>query len=216
MRKNIDCLNALPCMDAPRAFDAQETPLLAWIEKIAAKDENALAAFYDATVNRVYGLALSITRTSPAAEEVVSDVYLQVWQQAHRYDTTRGKVLAWLLTMCRSRALDSLRRHDLAEPCAEPELLLSDSHSSDDGPLDILLMVERNSGVYVALQTLDTISRQLLALSFFKGLSHQEIADHTRIPLGSVKSILRKAIAALKKMLHHNTLLSEVNHHGAN
>lgn len=194
------------CMERPLIFDAQEASLIAWLEKIAAKDESALAAFYDATVNRVYGLALRITRASHAAEEVVSDVYWQVWQQAHRYDATRGKVLTWLLTVCRSRALDALRRGDPAELCAEPELLISNSHSSDDDPLDLLLMVERNSTAHAALNTLDSIPRQLLALAFFKGLSHQEIADHTGMPLGSVKTILRNAMGALRQVLHHNAL----------
>ena len=192
--------------DISPAADAQETSLAALLGEIATKDESALAAFYDATVNRVYGLALRITRASHVAEEVVSDVYWQVWQQADRYDVTRGKVLTWLLTVCRSRALDALRRHDPAEPCAEPELLLVDSHSSNDDPLDLLLMVERNTILHTALKTLDSIPRQLLALAFFKGFSHQEIADHTGMPLGSVKTVLRNAMGTLKPMLHHSAL----------
>lgn len=194
------------CMEIPPAFDEQETLLTAWLEKIAAKDENALAAFYDATVNRVYGLALRITRASPVAEEVTSDVYWQVWQQADRYDATRGKVLTWLLTLCRSRALDTLRRRDSAESCAEPELLITGAHSSDDDPLGLLLMVERDNTLHAALKTLDSTPRQLLALAFFKGLSHQEIADYTGMPLGSVKSVLRNAMGALKPLLHHSVL----------
>jgi RNA polymerase sigma-70 factor (ECF subfamily) len=194
------------CMEIPPAFDEQETRLIVWLEKIAAKDENALAAFYDATVNRVYGLALRITRASPVAEEVTSDVYWQVWQQADRYDATRGKVLTWLLTLCRSRALDTLRRRDSAESCAEPELLITGAHSSDDDPLGLLLMVERDNTLHAALKTLDSTPRQLLALAFFKGLSHQEIADYTGMPLGSVKSVLRNAMGTLKPLLHHSVL----------
>lgn len=201
---NID--NQSVCMEMPPAFNEQETLLTAWLEKIAAKDESALAAFYDATVNRVYGLALRITRASHVAEEVASDVYWQVWQQADRYDAARGKVLTWLLTLCRSRALDTLRRRDHAESCAEPELLITDSHSSDDDPLGLLLMVERDNTLHAALKTLDSTPRQLLALAFFKGLSHQEIADYTGMPLGSVKSVLRNAMGALKPILHHSAL----------
>lgn len=198
--------NPSVCMEMPPAFNEQETLLTAWLEKIAAKDESALAAFYDATVNRVYGLALRITRASHVAEEVTSDVYWQVWQQADRYDAARGKVLTWLLTLCRSRALDALRRRDPAESCAEPELLMTDSHSSNDDPLGLLLMVERDNTLHAALKTLDSTPRQLLALAFFKGLSHQEIADYTGMPLGSVKSVLRNAMGALKPILHHSAL----------
>ncbi len=198
--------NQSPCADIRSSFDAQEMSLIACLEKIAGKDENAFAMFYDATVNRVYGLALHITRTSHVAEEVVSDVYMQVWQQAYRYDATRGKVLTWLLTVSRSRALDALRRGDPAELCAEPELLISDTRSNNDDPLGLLLIVERDTALHTALKTLDPIPRQLLALAFLKGLSHQEISDHTGMPLGSVKTILRKTLGVLKQIFPNNTL----------
>lgn len=198
--------NSSNVMDPPPGFDPQEAILTTCLEKISTRDENALAAFYDLTVNRVYGLALRITRRPQIAEEVVSDVYFQVWQQAGRYDAARGKVSSWLLTVCRSRALDALRRRDQAELCAEPELLISNDHSSDDDPLDLLLTVERDNTVHAALKTLDSKPRQLLALAFFRGLSHQEIADYTGIPLGSVKSILRNSMLALKQILHKNAL----------
>ena len=90
---------------------------------------------------------------------------------------------------------------------------MADSHSGDDDPLGLLLMMERNNTLHTALKTLDSIPRQLLALAFFKGLSHQEIADHTGMPLGSVKSVLRNAMGVLKPLLHHSALSSEENHH---
>lgn len=201
----IQTHNSSNVIDPPSGFDPQEAILTTCLEKISARNENALADFYDVTVNRVYGLAFRITHSPQIAEEVVSDVYFQVWQQAERYDAARGKVFSWLLTVCRSRALDALRRRDQTEICAEPELLISNDYSNDDDPLDLLLTVERHNTVHAALKSLDSKPRQLLALAFFRGLSHQEIADCTGIPLGSVKSMLRHSMLTLKQILHKST-----------
>ena len=179
------------------------------IARMITRDEAALAEMYDATANRVYALALRITGQSQAAEEVVSDVYFQAWQQAQRYDAARGTVLTWLLTICRSRALDSLRRREPAETHAEPHDLQPDLFFEERGPLDLLLIVEQNSGLHRALATLSKSQQMLLALAFFKGMTHQEIAVHTGMPLGSVKTSLRKAVQLLKSLLQDPTLSAE-------
>lgn len=169
--------------------------------RMVARDEAALGEIYDATASRVYALALRITGQSQAAEEVVSDVYFQIWQQAQRYDPARGTVLTWLLTICRSRALDSLRRRELAETHAQPQDLQPDQFCEQRDPLELLLIVEQNSSLHRALATLNKTQRMLLALAFFKGLTHQEIAAHIGMPLGSVKTSLRKAVQVLKALL---------------
>lgn len=171
------------------------------IARMIVRDEAALGEIYDATAGRVYALALRITGLSQAAEEVVSDVYFQIWQQAQRYDPARGTVLTWLLTICRSRALDSLRRREPAETHAEPHALQPDLFCEDRSPLDLLLVVEQKSRLHRALATLNKSQQMLLALAFFKGMTHQEIAVHTGMPLGSVKTSLRKAMQLLKSLL---------------
>ncbi len=171
------------------------------IARMIVRDEAALGEIYDATAGRVYALALRITGLSQAAEEVVSDVYFQIWQQAQRYDSARGTVLTWLLTICRSRALDSLRRREPAETHAEPHDLQPDLFCEDRSPLDLLLVVEQKSRLHRALATLNKSQQMLLALAFFKGMTHQEIAVHTGMPLGSVKTGLRKAMQLLKSLL---------------
>ena len=179
------------------------------IARMIARDETALGEIYDATAGRVYALALRITGQSQAAEEVVSDVYFQIWQQAQRYDPVRGTVLTWMLTICRSRALDSLRRREPAETHAEPHDLQPDLFFEDRGPLDLLLIVEQNSRLHRALATLNKGQQMLLALAFFKGMTHQEIAVHTGMPLGSVKTGLRKAVQLLKSLLQDPILDAE-------
>ena len=163
-------------------------------------DEAALSAFYDATINRVYGLALRITRQPESAAEVVSDVYFQVWREARRYDARRGNVAAWLMTICRSRALDLLRRADEAETHPEPESLRPET-AERDTVHDLLGAVQERSALHGALARLTPLQRQLIALAFFRGMSHQEIAAHARLPLGSVKTYIRKALAVLREGL---------------
>lgn len=170
------------------------------VAAIAHGDEDALASFYDATISRVYGLALRIVGVAQTAEEVAADVYFQVWREAGRYDGERGAPLTWLLTICRSRALDALRRQDRADLQAEPELPHDLAHE-ESSPLDLLLAIERNSRLHAALRDLAPLQRQLVALAFFRGLTHQEIADYSGIPLGTVKTHIRSALINLQRAI---------------
>lgn len=173
----------------------------AWLTAIAQGDEAALAAFYDATLNKVYGLALRITGKQESAEDVVSDVYLQVWREAGRYDTQRGRVITWLLTICRSRALDYLRKHRKFETNEEFGASDVEPEANGHGPSDLLLALERDSAVHLALKELTSTQRQLVALAFFKDMSHQQIAQHMKLPLGTVKTHIRKGLSELKLTL---------------
>ena len=185
--------------------DPHECNRQMWLAAIAQRDENALAALYDATIGRVYGMALRITGRADSAEEVAADVYMQVWREAGDYNASKAKTLTWLLMICRSRALDLLRRRDIAESHPEPETLNLETQLDGDDPIDLLLALERESAVHNALASLTALQRQLLSLAFFKDLSHQEIADHASLPLGSVKSHIRKALLALQQTLTNPT-----------
>lgn len=171
-----------------------------WLAAISRRDETAFREFYEATVGKVYHLALRITGVPESAEEVVPEVYLKVWREAHRYDALRGKVLTWLLIICRSRALDYLRRQEEAEPHPEPELLLSEP-AVENAPDDLLSLLERDRAVHHALADLLPEQRQLIALAFLKGYTHAEIARYTHRPLGTVKAHIRKALEKLKRSL---------------
>jgi len=180
---------------------ADETMLRGWIGAVGRGDERALGSLYDATLGRVYGLALRITRNAQAAEEVAEDVYWQVWRQALRFDPARGNAMTWLLTIARSRALDSLRREDEADAHPEPETLIGAEIAQEGDPQDLLAASQRNRALHAALETLDALPRQLLALAFFRGLTHEEIAAQTALPLGTVKSHIRRALTALRGVL---------------
>ncbi|MGH8531796.1 MAG: sigma-70 family RNA polymerase sigma factor, partial [Gammaproteobacteria bacterium] len=181
-------------------FDAQEIALRGLISGIAGKEEAALSALYDATAGRVFALALRIMGQRNDAEEVTEDVYMQVWQQAGAYDSKRGKVMSWLYTLCRSRAIDSLRRRNAPEVRPSPETPFEEADIAAD-PLDALCGLEEHNLVRAALEVLSVNERQMLVLSYFKGFTHQEIADYTATPLGTVKTVLRRAMQLMKEQL---------------
>lgn len=177
--------------------------LLRHVAGMLDRDQAALGSLYDATAGRIYGVALRIVRQPELAEEVVSDTYYQAWRDCSRYDAVRGKVLAWLLIICRSRALDALRRRDEALTHPDPHEL-ADEPSDRDNPQDLLAAVRENAALHAALVRLTPLQRQLVALAFFRGYSHSEIEQHTGIPLGSVKTHIRKALAILRGALGGN------------
>lgn len=185
----------------PAATDNWEQRLPGLVARMAAADETALAAFYDLTLGKVYGLALRIAGQPEAAEDVAAEVYLQVWRQAGDYSAARGSVLAWLLTICRSRALDFLRRRDPAQTHPDPDLLRA-APPSEPPPPDLLESLEARTSLHAALLALGNEQRQILALAFFRDLSHQEIAQRVGLPLGTVKSRIRRAQIALRAALN--------------
>lgn len=188
------------------ATSANEIQMQAWVTAIAGHDEQALAELYEETLARVYGLALRITRSPQAAEEVSEDVYWQVWREALRFDAQRGNVIAWLLTITRSRALDYLRKQDSAELCEEPELLLMHESSYDGDPQDLLSATQTNHQLNQALQQLEPVQRQLVAMAFFRGLTHEEITTFTGMALGTVKSHIRRALKQLHDALKEDLI----------
>ncbi|MBX9917622.1 MAG: sigma-70 family RNA polymerase sigma factor [Nitrosomonas sp.] len=189
-----------------RDSNAADAHMQALVTAIAAHDEQALADLYETTLNRVYGVALRITRNAQAAEEVSEDVYWQVWREAPRFDAQRGNVTAWLLTIARSRALDYLRKADDAELCEEPEALLLDEPSHEGDPQDLLAATQNNAKLNQALQQLEPVQRQLVAMAFFRGLTHEEIAAFSNMALGTVKSHIRRALKQLHDVLEDDLL----------
>ncbi len=185
-------------MEPATAEDLQGVTLAQLIRRMAHGDEAALAHLYDLTLSRVHALALRITARRDLAEEVCIESYWQAWREAVRYDAARGQPLAWLMVMVRSRALDALRRLDRAIPCADPETYLDGENCPDGSPLDRLMAAEQSVALGRALAALTPVQRQIVALAFYKDLSHQHISDHTGLPLGTVKSHLKRAQDTLR------------------
>jgi RNA polymerase sigma-70 factor (ECF subfamily) len=167
-----------------------------WVAAIASGNSESLGLLYDATLGRCYSLALRIARDPHAAEDICEDVYLQVWREAGRFDPARGNALAWLMTICRSRALDHLRRRKMEEVRDDVETLLPCDEGQD--PVDLVHALDANSRIGEAVGRLSPAQRQVIGLAFYKGMTQQEVADHIQMPLGTVKSNTRRALAALR------------------
>jgi RNA polymerase sigma-70 factor, ECF subfamily len=190
----------------------QEAQWRTWIEQIVRQDaaaEAALARLYKATAQRVFNLALRLSSHQPTAEEVTEAVFWQVWRQAPRFDANRGCVMAWLLNMTRSRALDALRARVREIGQAVPDETLEQIQLSGQAlqgsmgnhPDALLCAIQTRSALHHALSALQPLPRQLLALSFFKDLTHPEIAQQLSLPLGTVKSHIRRALIQLREHL---------------
>ena len=191
----LDTAEALPPPFAPICSEAD---LVSWVRRVIEHDEPALAALYDALAPRVRTFVFRLTRQSHLAEEVTEDVFWQIWRQAPRFDPGRGSAVGWMLNMTRSRALDALRRADPAECDGEAGEGEADLAA---GPEDLLAASQAGQHLASALGGLEPLPRQLVALAFFRGLSHEEIAVHTGLPLGTVKSHIRRALGRLRETL---------------
>lgn len=172
------------------------------LSAIQAKDKNAFNVLYDETINRVYSLAYKITYSNDLAEEVVADVYLQVWQQADRFDSSKGGVVGWMMLICRTRALDLLRKNKRIHE--KTEEYIDDDDFRQSQCTDILELMDTKSAVYEALSKLNSQQQQLLSLVYFKGYSHAELVAVTGMPLGTVKTNLRRSLILMQQHLLSN------------
>lgn len=199
--RGVTVLNLQASVPAGPVENDAETLLHGYINRIVDQDQAALSALFKAVSARVYSTAVRITGNVQLAEEVVEDVFFQIWRQAPRFDPARGTALAWILTIARSRALDARRRIPPFTELTGNEAENSPDSQEKEGLPDLLSVIEQNQCLHAALASLDTLPRQLLALAYFRGLSHEEIADYTQLPLGTVKSHLRRSLGRLREML---------------
>jgi RNA polymerase sigma-70 factor (ECF subfamily) len=156
---------------------------------------------YEVTVGKLYALASAILRSAEDSEEIVCETYAYAWANAARFDASRANALGWLLMLCRSRALDRLRQRRVNATALDLVALRETDGGSADQPYDILCLMQRRSRIHTALSQLTPERRHLVTLAFLQGLSHQEIAEATRLPLGTVKSHVRRALVQLREAL---------------
>lgn len=175
--------------------------LASLIGKVAGGDQSALSALLDATSRLVFGLALRILGDRSTAEEVMLDVFTQVWRQAESYDRKRGAPLAWILTIARSRAIDRLRSSKQDQINSEPVESLTDLSANSPTPEDNTALAERKKLVRVALSALAPEQREVIELAYYSGLSHSEIALKLGQPLGTVKTRVRLGMIKLRDSL---------------
>jgi RNA polymerase sigma-70 factor, ECF subfamily len=175
------------------------------VSRLLQKDVNAFEQLYDRHSRAIYALVLRILQQAGTSEEVVQDVFLQLWRNAAQYDSSRGPFLPWLFTLARNRALDTLRlkserqrrREDQTEElppvAAAPEY---EKHLDEK---------RRAEKVRALMGSLSPQQKKAIELAYFEGLSHSEIAAALKEPLGTVKSWIRNGLSRLKEELQATT-----------
>ena len=191
-----------PCQR--RSAEAIDLELL---QRIAARDDTALAALYDRHCRAAYSLILRILRSAADADDVLQETFVRVWTRADTYDLRLGSPAAWLIRIARNRAIDRVRarrvradisvapavREDGSVVVPEPETWKTPEHELHD--------TRTTGAVGAALAHLPAVQRQLIEAAFFDGYTHHELAARFGVPLGTVKTRIRSGLAALRGRL---------------
>jgi len=180
------------------------TDLQQLLARVALGDRTAFRRLYDATAPSLFGVALRIVRQRDRAEEVLQDAFVNAWNRAAGYQAALSQPMTWLTAIVRNRALDELRsgeRHSaesLDEHEGEGAAAIEDTQP---GPLGLLEQAADALAIRDCLDSIDGSQRQCLALVYYQGFSHSEVAAHIGSPIGSVKVWLRRGLDKLKRCL---------------
>ena len=180
--------------------------LMALIERIAARDAAALKALYDLTSGKLYGLALRVLRRQEAAEDALQDAFLHIWRTAPDYRASLSPPMAWLGLIVRSRALDLLRRGKAEREHLTDEIdeAMSDTLAGDaPNPMDTSLASQQAWALHQCLSQLENKQREVVSLAYLRDLSHGELAQQLQLPLGTVKTWIRRGLDQLRTCMAH-------------
>lgn len=184
--------------DDPAAIARER--LRAAMVRLAEGDSQALEEIYQATRVKLFGICLRILGDRKEAEDALQDVYINLWQRADRYDPERASPISWLATFARNRAIDRLRTGKVrggAVPVEEAAPL------PDETPLADALLVdaEQNAQIHKCLQTLDERTQMHIRSAFFDGYTYAQLAERADVPLGTMKSWIRRGLQKLRACL---------------
>jgi RNA polymerase sigma-70 factor (ECF subfamily) len=178
-----------------------EDPAL--LKAIAGGSSSALSELYDRYGKLVYSLAFHVVAEAGAAEEITQEVFFQIWNKAGTYQADQGKVVSWLASIARHRAIDTLRRRN-ARPEGHRLEWAEDEEPDLVDPAGVEEQVDlalRSAAVRQAISQLPNEQRSTLALAYFQGMTHQEIAETTGEPLGTIKTRIRLGMLKLRQLL---------------
>ena len=197
---------------APQDWTERSRELSALLARAGLGDRAAFATLYERTSSHLFAVVLRINRDRALAEDILQEVYVNVWRAARSFDAAQSQPLTWLTSIARNRAIDSLRRVQTQPKFQAAGSAAGSSDLEDEdvydtvadaapGPLDLLSRATDARAVTQCMEKLSPLQRQSVALAFYQGLSHAEVAEQLRQPLGTVKSWVRRALMTLKACL---------------
>jgi RNA polymerase sigma-70 factor (ECF subfamily) len=163
------------------------------LQRVEARDQGAMAEIFDTYSRMAYSIALRVLKDPAQAEDVMQDVFFQLWQNPRAFTPERGSLGAWLAVVVRNRSIDAMRRRRPSDPVEDVVLA---STADVAGEVERTTMIERVRGV---LKNLPMEQRETLELAYFGGMTHAEIAEKKGEPLGTVKTRIRMALISLRK-----------------
>jgi len=194
----------------PRSdWNARSVELASLLARTGLGDRAAFATLYELTSAHLLGVVMRIQRDRALAEDILQEVFVNVWRAAQSFDAAQSQPLTWLTSVARNRTIDSLRRAHV-QPQLKTTVSINDDEETDvydtvaddaPGPLDLLSRASEARALAMCMDVLSPQQRQSVALAFFDGLSHAEVAESMREPLGTVKSWVRRALMSLKNCL---------------
>jgi RNA polymerase sigma-70 factor (ECF subfamily) len=190
-------------------WTARSLDLSRLLARAGLGDRAAFATLYERTSSHLFAVVLRINRDRAQAEDILQEVYVNVWRAARSFDAAQSQPLTWLTSIARNRAIDSLRRIQTQPQMqtssgatdAENENVYDTVADASPGPLELLSRASEARALDQCMEKLSALQRQSVALAFFQGLSHAEVAAQLRQPLGTVKSWVRRALMTLKACL---------------
>ena len=181
--------------------ESPDTQLIALIDRVALADESALKELYEITSSKLYGVAVRVVSNKSWAEDVLQEAFINIWRIAGDYKASLSPPMAWMCLIVRSRGLDFLRRRrsDRADAVQELDDVLSDTLEGDSAnPMDTALAGEQAWALHQCLSQLDNKQREVVSLAYLRDLSHGELAEQLKLPLGTVKTWIRRGLEQLR------------------
>lgn len=178
-----------------------DSELMTLLDRIAAQDDTALKRLYECTSSRLFGLALRVVRDRDAAEDVLQESFLSIWRSAGSYRASLSPPMAWLGLIVRSRALDALRKRVSDRTGLMNELdddLSQTLEGESPNPMDATEASEQAFALHQCLTRLENKQREVVSLAYLRDLSHGELAEQLQLPLGTVKTWIRRGLEQLR------------------
>ena len=185
----------------PMKTESLDSQLLALLERVALSDEKALRELYELTSSKLYGVAVRVVTNREWAEDVLQEAFMTIWRIAGDYKASLSPPMAWLGLVVRSRGLDFLRRRasERADRMQELDDVISDTVAGDSpNPMDTAQASEQALALHQCLSQLDNKQREVVSLAYMRDLSHGELAEQLKLPLGTVKTWIRRGLEQLR------------------